>query len=41
LLSLICHGLGVFSFEARGEDVRCWRSMRVDLQGILEGYFID
>jgi hypothetical protein len=33
LLSLVRHGLGVFSSGAGGEDVRWWKCMRVDLQG--------
>jgi hypothetical protein len=41
LLSLIRHGLGVFSSAARGEDVMLWKCMRVDLQGTQGGYFID
>jgi hypothetical protein len=33
LLSLVFHGFGVFSSETRGEDVKLWKCMRVDLQG--------
>jgi hypothetical protein len=33
LLYLVHHGLGVFSSGAGGEDVKWWKSMRVDLQG--------
>jgi hypothetical protein len=40
LLSLVRHGLGVFSSGARGEDVKGWKSMRVDLQGIQEAILL-
>jgi hypothetical protein len=41
LLSFVRHGFGVFCSEQGGEDVKGWRSMRVDLQGTQGGYFID
>jgi hypothetical protein len=33
VVSLVCHGFGVFSSGTRGEDVKWWKCMRVDLQG--------
>jgi hypothetical protein len=33
LLSLVRHGLGVFSSGAGRGDVRWWKCIRVDLQG--------
>jgi hypothetical protein len=36
-----CPWLWGFLFWSRGEDEKCWMSVRVDLQGILAGYFID
>jgi hypothetical protein len=41
LISLVRHGFGVFSSEQGGEDVKRWKSMRVDLQGTQGDYFID
>jgi hypothetical protein len=33
--------LGFSPLDQGGEDVNWWKSMRVDLQGTQEGYFID
>jgi hypothetical protein len=40
LLALV-HGFGVFSSKDRGRDEKWWMSVRVDLQSIPTGYFID